>query len=165
VGQRRGDTFHNEWTTWFDPVRTLYTIFWTDPASGTRRPSSLHAAIFKVPETARTTRLHVLLFARFDGALALAAPILKRMSTALVWMEMRDDQRFVPIVADTPRDLRGMRLGKFDKPLIHNRRLLRRIYLGEADRPEDDPDAADASATPPSSPGGDRQRESTTDSP
>ncbi len=159
VGLKRGDTFHNEWTTWFDPVRTLYTQRWTDPATGARRPVGLHAAIFKVPETPRTTRLQVLLFAAFEGPFALARPILARLALGLVWSEMRDDQRFVPVVADTPLDLRGMRLGKFDKPLIHNRRLLRKIYLGEAERPEDRADAADASAQ------GERQRESTTDSP
>lgn len=131
VGIHRGDLFHNDWVTYFDPVRTLYSIYWTDPASGERRPGSLHAAIFMVPETERTTRFQILLFTRHTGLLGYAAPLLKPLTMALVWKEIRDDARFIPIVADTPQDLRGMRLGKFDKPVIHNRKLLRRIYRGE----------------------------------
>ncbi len=145
VGIRRGDLFHNDWVTFFDPVRTLYSIYWTDPVSGDRRPGSLHAAIFMVPETARTTRFQILLFTRHTGLLGWAAPLLKPLTKGLVWLEMRDDAKFVPLVADTPDDLRGMRLGKFDKPIIHNRKLLRRIYRGEeTHRPEDE--ASDASA-------------------
>jgi hypothetical protein len=49
--------------------------------------------------------------------------------TAIAWGEIRDDARFIPTVKHTPSSMRGMRLGKFDKPLIHNRRLLDRIYF------------------------------------
>lgn len=135
VALKKGDLFHNDWVTRFDPVRTLYSIYWTDPASGARRPGSLHAAIFMVPETERTTRFQVLLFARFLGPFRLVAPLLRRVAVALVWLEVRDDARFIPIVADTPLDLRGMRLGRFDKPIVHNRRLLRRIYRGDEAAP------------------------------
>ena len=48
------------------------------------------------------------------------------------------DARFIPLVADTPYSLKGMRLGKYDKPVIHNRKLLRRIYWAEAPDPGDD---------------------------
>jgi nitrite reductase/ring-hydroxylating ferredoxin subunit len=133
IGLKRGDLFHNDWTTYFDPVRTLYSIYWTDPETGARRPGSLHAAIFMVPETERTTRFHVLLFTRFDGLLGKTGPLLDKLTVGLVWLEIRDDRLFVPTVADTPLDMKGMRLGRFDKPLIHNRKLLRGIYRGEAD--------------------------------
>jgi hypothetical protein len=42
-----------------------------------------------------------------------------------------DDARFVPNVASTPFEMKGMRLGKYDKPLVHNHRLLRSLYYGE----------------------------------
>lgn len=139
VGLKRGDLFHNDWITFFDPVRTLYSIYWTDPKSGERRPGSLHAAIFMVPETARITRFSVLLYTRFGGLMGHLGPLLKPLTRGLVWLEVNDDARFIPIVAGTPDDLRGMRLGRFDKPIIHNRKLLRRIYRGEAThRPEDE---------------------------
>lgn len=138
AGLRRGDRFHNDWVTYFDPIRTLYSIYWTDPTSGERRPASLHAAIFMVPETARTTRFHVLLYTRHTGLMGHLAPLLKPMTRGLVWLEVRDDARFIAMVADTPDDLRGMRLGRFDKPIIHNRKLLRRIYRGEAPRAEEE---------------------------
>jgi phenylpropionate dioxygenase-like ring-hydroxylating dioxygenase large terminal subunit len=144
VGIHRGDLFHNDWVTYFDPVRTLYSIYWTDPATGARRPGSMHAAIFMVPEKAGTTRFQILLFTRHTGLLGYAAPLLKPLTMGLVWLEIRDDAKFVPILADTPEDLRGMRLGKFDKPIIHNRKLMRRIYRGETPlSAEERPDGED----------------------
>ena len=44
---------------------------------------------------------------------------------------MRDDQRWIPSVKHTPFDMSGMRLGKYDKPLIHNHKLLSQLYFGE----------------------------------
>jgi hypothetical protein len=38
------------------------------------------------------------------------------------------DAAWIVSVARTPLDLGGMRLGKFDKPVIRNRRLLQSIY-------------------------------------
>jgi hypothetical protein len=59
--------------------------------------------------------------------------MLRKLAVALSWYEIRDDARFIPTVADTPADLRGMRLGKYDKPLIHNHKLLEQLYWGEDD--------------------------------
>lgn len=51
---------------------------------------------------------------------------------AFTWGVTRDDRRYIPAVAETPFDFTGMRLDKFDKPLIHNHKLLERIYWGKA---------------------------------
>jgi phenylpropionate dioxygenase-like ring-hydroxylating dioxygenase large terminal subunit len=134
---RNGDIFHNHWVTRFDPVRTDYTITWKSP-TGQPRPFANRAIIFFVPETARTTRLHVFSFGLLhDERLRPLLPLVRRAALALAWYEVRDDARFIPLVADTPYNMKGMRLGKYDKPLIHHRKLLERIYF-----------AQDASASP-----------------
>jgi phenylpropionate dioxygenase-like ring-hydroxylating dioxygenase large terminal subunit len=126
-----GDTFHNDWVTHFDPVRIDYVLSWRDRA-GALRPFSPRALIFMVPETARTTRFHVFAFVKINAPrMAWMLPLVKRAALALGWLEVRDDARFIPLVADTPFDMRGMRLGRFDKPLALNRTLLRTHYWGE----------------------------------
>jgi phenylpropionate dioxygenase-like ring-hydroxylating dioxygenase large terminal subunit len=132
IGARKGDIFNNEWVTRFDPVRTIYTLYWTDPNDGRRRGMTAKAAIFMVPETERTTRFHVFVTTRIDGVgLRLFAPFVKKSAVLLAWAEVFDDARFIPTVADTPEDMKGMRLGKYDKPLVHNHKLLRQIYWAE----------------------------------
>jgi phenylpropionate dioxygenase-like ring-hydroxylating dioxygenase large terminal subunit len=132
IGARKGDVFNNEWVTRFDPVRTIYTLYWTDPGGGHRRGMTAKAAIFMVPETERTTRFHVFVTTRIDGlALRIVAPVVKKTAVLLAWAEILDDARFIPTVAETPEDMTGMRLGKYDKPLIHNHKLLRRLYWAD----------------------------------
>lgn len=141
---RPGDVFHNEWVTRFDPVRTIYTIYWTN-RSGRRRPVITRSAIFFVPETARRTRLHVFTFVRFaDPRYRVLAPLVKRAALFLGRAEIDDDRRFIPVVADTPAEVDGMRLGRYDKPLIHNRRLLHRLYWNLADQDTSLPSASAA---------------------
>lgn len=128
---RSGDFFHNDWVTRFDPVRTNYSIHWTAP-SGAPRPFHHHFAIFMVPETARTTRFHVFAFLKLvNPRFRPLMPVVRRAQRVLSWFEVRDDARFIPLVADTPYSMKGMRLGKYDKPLIHQRKLLERIYFSQ----------------------------------
>jgi len=130
---RNGDFFHNHWVTRFDPVRTDFTITWTSP-SGQQRPFTNRPIIFFVPETAATTRLHVFSFGLLhDARLLPLMPLVRRASLVLSWFEVRDDARFIPLVAHTPYSMKGMRLGKYDKPLIHHRKLLERIYFAQGD--------------------------------
>jgi hypothetical protein len=87
------------------------------------------SAIFMVPETDRTTRFHVFITTKITSRrLRLMRPIVDRAAWGLAWWEILDDARFIPTVADTPEDMKGMRLGKYDKPLVHNHKLLRSIY-------------------------------------
>lgn len=135
IGIREGDTFHNEWVTRFDPVRTIYDIYWTDARSGKRRGVVTRSAIFMVPEEERRTRFHVFVTLKVEEPkMRLLAPIIKRAAVGLAWWEIRDDARFIGTVADTPEKMQGMRLGKYDKPLVHNHKLLRRLYWSEDDK-------------------------------
>jgi phenylpropionate dioxygenase-like ring-hydroxylating dioxygenase large terminal subunit len=129
---RRGDFFHNDWVTRFDPVRTEYNLHWTD-AAGNARPLWIKAPIYMVPETPRLTRFHVFTYLKLtDRRLAAFTPLLGKVLTQMVRHEIAADARFIPTVADTPFELNGMKLGRFDKPLAHQRKLLKAIYWGQA---------------------------------
>lgn len=133
-----GDTFHNEWVTRFDPVRSDYQISWTAPEGG-HRPFGARAVIFFVPETESTTRLVTFSFLKlFDPRYAPVKWLIGKIALALGWSEVKDDQRWISAVKDTPFEMKGMRLGRFDKPLVHNHRLLSKIYLGEEPAPDAD---------------------------
>ena len=125
------DTFHNEWITRFDPVRTIYDIFWTS-RRGKRRTLDVRGVVFFIPETEMTTRFHVFTWVRLRvPMLRPLMPMLRRSALWLGWAEINDDRKFVSTLAETPFELKGMRLGKFDKPIVHNHKLLRKIYIGE----------------------------------
>lgn len=128
-----GDIFYNDWETFFNPVRSIYHIRWTDPARQIIRPISLYAAIYMVPETETTTRFHTFLFTRIEFGPLFLRPFLQKVGLAATWAEINDDARFIPTVAKTPFEMRGMRLGKFDKPLVHNHKLLQKIYWGKSE--------------------------------
>lgn len=126
-----GDRYHNDWVTRFDPVRTEYEISWS--RDGVKRPFLTRTTIYMVPETARTTWFHVFITTRLDQSYPLRGFLFRLAALALGWWEVRDDARFLPLVAEvTPPGRLTGKLGKFDKPLIHNRKLLDGYYGGES---------------------------------
>lgn len=139
LGVRRGDWFHNHFETRFDPIRSVYTSHWENPDTGRRGPVSAKTVVFKVPETATTTRFHTFLYLGLaEGSMhARLRPVIERIALGFVRLEWWMDGRWTRHLADTVPDLDGQRLGKYDKTVIRNRKLLRSIYLGHSveDRP------------------------------
>jgi phenylpropionate dioxygenase-like ring-hydroxylating dioxygenase large terminal subunit len=126
-----GDDFHNAWVTRFSPVHTVYTIHWSDPRTGKVRPAVMRAAIFFVPETVCTTVIHTFAFIKLeDRRLRPLLPLVRAAALGLAWKEVRDDALFVPHLADTPFELKGMRLDRYDAPIAHNHKLLSSLYYG-----------------------------------
>lgn len=125
-----GDNFHNRWVTRFDPIRTCYTLNWTSTKTGRLRPVTSRFLIFFVPETEKTTMLHTLVYAKITESLRFLFPVVRGVLPIVGKSEIEDDGRFVPHLVDTPFSFEGMRLGRFDKPLVHNHALLERLYLG-----------------------------------
>jgi len=132
LGVRRGDLFHNSFETRFDPLRTLYESHWTCERGEEKRPVEARTWVFMHPEGDRRTRFHTFVFLRVAASSRLqrALPALKLLARVFVQREWAMDARWVQKLADTAPDLRGLRLGKYDKPLIKNRKLLERLYLG-----------------------------------
>lgn len=134
LGVKAGDAFHNDWVTRFDPVHSVYTLSWSDPATGAPRPLSARFCIYMVPETPTVTVYHSFLFVRIAGGWMRAlAPVVKYATGWLGAREIGLDAAFIHHVADTPFELRGMRLTRYDHPLIAHRKMLRRLYLGEGE--------------------------------
>jgi phenylpropionate dioxygenase-like ring-hydroxylating dioxygenase large terminal subunit len=133
LGVRPGDRFQNEWTTRFDPVRAVFTFHWFDAETGVERPLVIRTAVFLVPETAATTRFHLFVFVKIgQSLLRMIRPIVHRAVVLIGKKDVAQDAAWIVNVASTPMDLHGMRLGKFDKPVIRNRRLLQSVYWRES---------------------------------
>jgi hypothetical protein len=127
---RWGDEFHNRWVTTFDPIRTVYTLHWAKPG-GNRRPVTSRFAIYFVPESDNSTVLHVLSYAKIDSPFQFLRPIVHALVPRIGTSEVMDDQRFVGKIASTPFEFTGMRLGRFDAPLVHNRKLMKQRYFAD----------------------------------
>lgn len=125
-----GDRFCVDSVTRFDPLRVDSVHSWRD-TRGKQRPVTAYTTVFMTPESTKSTRLDVFSFLRVDDeGLARWERLLGWGALAMAWLEIRDDRRVVNRLAETPTSFDGMRLGKFDKPLVQNRRLLERNYLG-----------------------------------
>lgn len=132
LGVKPGDTFENDWVTRYDPVWTCYTLRWFEKGTHRPRPLATRFSIFMVPVDDRTTEFHTFLHVQIaPGPYSLIAPLVKRVTLHLGHREIAFDGRFIPTVAATPFSFEGMRLGKFDRPLVHNHKLLERIYWGQ----------------------------------
>lgn len=128
-----GDRFENRWVHRFDPVHAIYEMRWTSARTGRERPFRTRSAVFLVPEGPRVTRLVVFTFVAASPVFRPALPLVCRLTAALGRREIDDDARFLATMTWVPTGLSGQRLARFDKPLVHNRRLLDRIYWGERD--------------------------------
>ena len=129
-GVRAGDHYVNDWVTRFDPLHAVFTFHWTSPA-GLARPLAVRTAVFMVPETDATTRFHVFIFASVapGSFLRRLLPVVRRAALFIGRREVAADAAIVRHVR-TPDSLEGLRLTKFDKPLVHNRKLLDALYFG-----------------------------------
>lgn len=133
IGVKPGDLFHNTFVSRFDPVRTTYTSHWTTPDERERRPIEARTVVFMLPETERVTRFHTFVFVKVSDASLFRTlrPMIKLVARGFVMAEWWMDARWVRHMADVAKDLEGLRLGKFDKTVIRNRKLLKVLYLGE----------------------------------
>ena len=131
-GVKAGDRYLNDWVTRFDPLHAVFKFHWESP-DGRPRPLAVRTAVFMVPETEATTRFHLFIFASVarGSFLRPLLPIVRRAALFVGRREVAADAAIVRHVR--PLDsLEGLRLTRFDKPLIHNRKLLDAIYFGSS---------------------------------
>nr|HEX4315801.1 Rieske 2Fe-2S domain-containing protein [Kofleriaceae bacterium] len=131
MGLTRHDGFHNQWTTRFDPVRFEFQFRWHEPHSKRERPTAINLCVIMVPETATTTRHYTFMHTRLSPRLHRLRPIVDKVFRFLTAREVKADADFLKSI---PLDWTptGARLDKYDKPLVHNRKLLRERYWGHA---------------------------------
>jgi phenylpropionate dioxygenase-like ring-hydroxylating dioxygenase large terminal subunit len=133
LGIRKRYHFHNDWTTYFSPLYTLFDHWWSDPDSGRESMVRYRVVIFYFPASDRETTLWVLGYAR------------TRWFTPMLWLrlfrwimaretvkEIGKDMEVLKGLASYNPSLEGMKLGRFDRALGLHRERIQRIYRGGA---------------------------------
>ena len=132
LGIRRGDLFHDHWTTRFSPVHSVFDHWWTSPDGKRERMARWRVFIFFVPQDEKTTRIFSLGFAKSrypgpNGGLRLVKWLFRRELDR----EIRADVSMLYHMADYDTGIEGLKLSRFDKVLGLTRERINRIYRGE----------------------------------
>ncbi len=133
LGIREGDTFHDDWTTRFSPVHSVFDHWWTSP-DGTRESMlRWRLYVFFVPQDDKTTRVFSVTFAKSRypgpaGGLRVARWVLRRE----IDREIRSDVSMLYHMADYGTGIDGLKLSRFDKVLGLTRERIARIYRGQS---------------------------------
>ena len=132
LGVRNGDLFHDEWTTHFSPVYSVFDHWWTSPDGGREAMIRWRLYIFFCPLDDHTTQAVSFVYAKSKypgpaGGLRAAKYIFRRE----VDREIRQDIEMLEHMASKDVAIDGMKLSRFDKVLGLTRERISRIYRGE----------------------------------
>jgi phenylpropionate dioxygenase-like ring-hydroxylating dioxygenase large terminal subunit len=130
VGARRGDLFHDDWTTWFSPMYSVFNHWWTSP-DGRERMVRWRVYVFYVPVDDHVTRIFALSYAKSrwwlpGGGLPLSRWYIRHKTEA----ELRADVEILKDLANHDTSIEGLKLSRFDKSLGLTRERIERIYRG-----------------------------------
>ncbi len=130
---RCGDTSLLEWDFRFSPVHSTFMPGWGEPNCSVdeRRSFSVRATSVFIPETSNTTRLVNFPFVKIhEPRLRFFKPLVKHIARKNLLEELILDKEACEMVGDVSNDLSTMRLGARDKQLVHNRKMLEKIFYG-----------------------------------
>jgi phenylpropionate dioxygenase-like ring-hydroxylating dioxygenase large terminal subunit len=133
LGIRKGDLFHDEWTTRFSPVHSVYDHWWTSP-DGTREAMvRWRLYMFFWPIDADRTAVTSFVYAKSRypgpaGGLRFAKWLFRRE----IDREVRQDIAMLEHMAEKTVGIEGLKLSRFDKILGLTRERINRIYRGDA---------------------------------
>jgi phenylpropionate dioxygenase-like ring-hydroxylating dioxygenase large terminal subunit len=136
LGIRAGDLFHDDWTTYFSPVYSVYDHWWTSPDESREGMVRWRLYMFFWPIDARQTAIVSFVYAksRYPGP-AGGLRLVKWLFRREIDREVRQDLAMLEHLADHQTSIEGMKLSRFDKVLGLTRERIARIYRGEsADR-------------------------------
>ncbi len=133
---RRGDLFHDDWTTHFSPVYSVFDHWWTSPDGSRESMVRWRLYVFFVPIDGRTTRVVSLTYAKSRypgpaGCLRLVRWLLRRK----IDEEVQADVDMLYHLADYDPGIEGLKLSRFDKVLGLTRERIKTIYRGESALP------------------------------
>ncbi|HEY3787996.1 MAG TPA: iron-sulfur cluster-binding protein, Rieske family, partial [Urbifossiella sp.] len=129
---RKDHLFHDDWTTHFSPVYSVFDHWWTTPDGSREAMVRWRLYIFFVPVDDKTTEVVSLTYAKSrypgpDGAL--------RLMRWKMWREIdreiRNDCEMLRHLADFESGIEGLKLSRFDKVMGLTRERIQRIYRGE----------------------------------
>jgi phenylpropionate dioxygenase-like ring-hydroxylating dioxygenase large terminal subunit len=131
LGVRRGDVFHDIWTTYFSPVYSVYDHWWSAPGGGRQSRVRWRLYMFFTPVHDLETRVTTFAYAHstwpgWAGGLRLFRWLLRRKLDA----EIRLDVKILSGLANYDESLTGMKLSRFDRALGLNRERIARVYRG-----------------------------------
>ncbi len=132
LGIREGDHFHDEWTTRFSPVHSIYDHWWTSPDGKREAMVRWRLYMFFWPIDADRTAVTSFVYAKSRypgpaGGLRLAKWLFRRE----IDREVRQDIAMLEHMADKTVGIDGLKLSRFDKVLGLTRERINRIYRGE----------------------------------
>jgi len=129
LGIRRGDLFHDEWTTRFSPVYSVYDHWWTSPDGAREAMVRWRLYMFFAPTDPETTTVTSFVYARSRypgpaGGLRLVKWLFRRE----IDREIRRDVSMLEHLGDRSVGIEGLKLSRFDKVLGLTRERIARIY-------------------------------------
>lgn len=132
LGIRKDDLFHDDWTTHFSPVYSVFDHWWTSPDETREARMRWRLYIFFCPIDADTTAAVSFVYAKSRlpgpaGGLRVAKYIFRRE----VDREIRQDISMLEHMADKRITIEGMKLSRFDRVLGMTRERIATIYRGE----------------------------------
>lgn len=131
LGIRKGDLFHDHWTTYFSPVYSVYDHWWTSPDGGREAMVRWRLYMFFWPVDEKRTNVTSFVYAKSRypgpaGGLRFAKYLFRRE----IDREVRQDIAMIEHMADHDPNIDGMKLSRFDKVLGLTRERIARIYRG-----------------------------------
>ena len=132
LGIRKGDTFHDHWTTRFSPMHSVFDHWWTSPDGAREAMVRWRLYIFFVPQDDKSTRVFSVTFAksRYPGP-AGGLRVFKWLMRREIDREIRADVGMLYHMADYGTGIEGLKLSRFDKVLGLTRERIARIYRGQ----------------------------------
>ncbi len=133
MGIRPGDVFHDDWTTYFSPLYSVYDHWWTSPDGSREAMVRWRLYLFFVPIDERTTRLISVTYAKSRypgpaGGLRLVRGLFRRA----IDREVTADVDMLRHLADYDTGIEGLKLSRFDKVLGLTRERINTLYRGVA---------------------------------
>ena len=131
LGIRKDDLFHDDWTTYFSPVYSVYDHWWTSPDGGREAMIRWRLYMFFWPKSENETCVTSFVYAKSRypgpaGGLRLAKYLFRRE----IDREVRQDISMLEHMADKDTSIEGLKLSRFDKVLGLTRERINRIYRG-----------------------------------
>ena len=131
LGIRSGDLFHDQWTTRFSPVYSVFDHWWTNPDRTRERMMRWRLFIFFVPQDDMTTRVFSVSFAksRYPGPTG-GLWMLRWLFRHEIDREILADVSMLYHMSDYSTSIDGLKLSRFDKVLGLTRERINTIYRG-----------------------------------
>lgn len=130
IGYGKDDLFVGEGVIHFSPVWLELKNYWLNPTTQARRYTQMAGAVVFNPVSRTQTDLMLLGFSsRHDNFAMRAAK--KLFLTGVIHVETLLDKRMMEAIADKDPSIKGMKLGRFDRPLFAIRERIRDLYWGD----------------------------------